>query len=97
MPRRQLGNPTYDFRKNLRTAEGVDGDIEYVKAGATKTERTDRARKRGVNPPRLPNPLKKLTFDRQLQVPFDILHLDALVCASLPIAARIREVGVVGM
>ncbi|CAM9526903.1 unnamed protein product, partial [Hapterophycus canaliculatus] len=78
VPRSQLGNPAYDVRKNGRTAEGVDRDIEYVKEGETGTERTVRGRKRGVVPPRVPNPLKKLTFDRQLQIPFDILHLDAL-------------------
>lgn len=82
VPRAQLGNPAYDFRKNSRSAEGVDRDIEYVKKGATATERTTRGRDRGVVPPRVPNPLKKLTFDRQLQIPFDIFHLDALVRAE---------------
>ncbi|CAN0258856.1 unnamed protein product [Scytosiphon promiscuus] len=78
VPRSQLGNPAYDFRRNGRTAEGVDKDIEYAEEGATRTERIVRGRKLGVVAPRLPNPLKKLTFDRQLQVPFDILHFDAL-------------------
>lgn len=79
VPRGELGNHKYDFRTHLRTAEGVDADIEKVKEGDTAAERSRRARRFGVVPPRLPNPLKKLTFDRQLQVPFDILHLDSLV------------------
>ncbi|CAN0213940.1 unnamed protein product, partial [Ectocarpus sp. 4 AP-2014] len=78
VPRRHLGNPRYDIRQNRRTAEGVDADIEYVKQGATKTERVERAKQRGVVVPKVSNPLKKLIFDRQLQVPFDILHADSL-------------------
>ncbi|CAN0557555.1 unnamed protein product [Ectocarpus sp. 12 AP-2014] len=78
VPRRHLGNLRYDIQQNRRTAEGVDADIEYVKHGATKTERVDRAKQRGVVVPKVSNPLKKLPFDRQLQVPFDILHADSL-------------------
>lgn len=79
VPRRHLGNPRYDFRHNHRTAEGVDADIEYVKQGATRAERVERGKQRGVVAPKVSNPLKKLTFDRQLQVPFDVLHADSLV------------------
>ena len=33
---------------------------------------------RGVVIPKNPNPLKKITFDRRRQLPFDTLHQDAL-------------------
>ncbi|CAB1104208.1 unnamed protein product [Ectocarpus sp. CCAP 1310/34] len=79
VPRRHLGNPRYDIRQNRRTAEGVDANIEYVKQGATKTEGVERAKQRGVVVPKVS---KKLTFDRQLQIPFDILHADSLVCRA---------------
>lgn len=83
VPREHLGNPRFDFRKKQRTAEGVDAGIEYVKEGASEAERVKRGKRCGVVVPEVPNPLKKLTFDRQLQFPFDILHQDALASGLL--------------
>lgn len=81
VPREDLGNPEYDFRANERSAEGIDADIEWAQEGATTSERGKRETARGVVVPDVVSPLKKLTFDRQLQLPFDILHQDALASA----------------
>lgn len=88
IPKRQLNNSRYDFRKNQRTAEGVAAKIEHAKAGLTATERKERQKRHGVVIPNLPNPLSKITFDKQLQAPFDILHQDALVSTVCSIFNR---------
>lgn len=76
--REDLGNSRYDFDAHLRSAEGVDADIDWAEKAPTAAECTERQRERGVVIPDLPNPLKKITMDRVLQIPFDILHADGL-------------------
>jgi len=78
VPREQLGNADYNFRANERSAEEINADIAWAKAGGTATERNQRASTRGVAFPEVASPLQKLTFDGRRQLPFDILHQDAL-------------------
>lgn len=73
-----------NFNRMRRTAEGIDADIAYAEAGRTAHERGQRSMHRGVTPPDLPNPLKRVTFDRVRQIGVDILHQDALVSAPPP-------------
>ena len=73
-----------DFQRKRRTAEGIDADIAYAEAGSTAHERGQRAMHRGVTPPNLPNPLKRLTFDRVRQIGVDVLHQDAIVSDGWP-------------
>eukprot|EP00752_Nemacystus_decipiens_P016129 g14422.t1 len=83
-----LGNGSYDFRANERSAEDIDADIAWAREGATATERNRRATTRGVALPDVASPLEKLTFDRQRQLPFDILHQDALAIVAGRLAVR---------
>lgn len=78
VPQAELNNPLFDYRRNQRTAEGIDAKIDYAREGRTAAERAERERQHGVVIPKKDNPLKKLTFDRVLQSPFDVMHQDAL-------------------
>ena len=73
-----------DFQRMRRTGEGIDADIAYAEAGSTARERGHRAMHRGVTPPDLANPLKRLTFDRVRQIGVDVLHQDAIVSDGWP-------------
>lgn len=75
----ELGNHRYDFEDNMRTQDGIDEALAYVKAGPTAAEQARRSTEKGVVVPDAENPLKKLIFDRVRMLGVDIFHQDALV------------------
>ena len=69
-----LGNGMFDIKRNARTADRLRRDLEYVAAGATPAERTERSKRRGVVIGAFSNPLNWVFFDRIAQIGMDILH-----------------------
>ncbi|CAN0448588.1 unnamed protein product, partial [Pylaiella littoralis] len=74
----ELSDHQYNIGANLRTQDGIDDSLLYVKAGDTAADQARRSRERGVVVPDVDNPLKKLVFDRVRGIGVDILHQDSL-------------------
>lgn len=74
VPRKDLGNPSYDIVKNARSADGLREDLALVAGIEKKQERQKMSRALGVVVPRYPNPLDEVTFDRVEGCGMDILH-----------------------